>query len=123
MVINMQGSKVGQREAAKIPNGFATLAVMRSKPVISPDQLICCCDRPPKQVVILHSEVRNATIKLCNIEDGQKVCCVEEGGIGGKASQCHIVVMCSDAFIACINKSSMSDITSCERAHVRHERT
>lgn len=50
-----------------------------------PDQLVCSCDRPPEQVVILHGEVCNPAIELSNVEDSEEVCSVKERGIGRQA--------------------------------------
>ena len=66
-----------------------------------PDELVSCCDGPPKQIVVLHCKVAYPSIKLCSIENGKEVCSVIERGAGGEAGQGNIVVVGCDALRAC----------------------
>lgn len=61
------------------------LSLRRKGVTCVPDQLVCSCDGPPEQIVILHGEVCDPAIELSNIEDSEEVCSVKERGVGRQA--------------------------------------
>ena len=90
----------------------ATLTTLQQWHV--PDQLISSCDGSPKQIVVLHGEVDNASIKLGHIEERKEMGRVKHRGVGRKTGQSYIVVMRCDALSACALHTYVLSICSRE---------